>query len=294
MLSAYFTSIVNAIIALTSLGAIISKGLQSVRSLGEILESPDLEANEGKTFVTEVSGEIIFHNVSYKYLGSDKEAVSNLDLTVPAGETIALVGSSGSGKSTLINLMIGFVRPTSGYITCDNARLESLDMRTLRKFISVVPQETVLFNASIKENISYGLPDVTDQQIANAQLVDAKITIQGSYVKNATTQIFELQTFNFVRMFIASALSLFLLFTIFQFNNRKRQVGIARILVIAQFAFVIYLLSSLQQQITAAGITKVRMGLGVALPSIAILFTAMAAKAIRKDEEKVRAADRIR
>jgi hypothetical protein len=84
------------------------------------------------------------------------------------------------------------------------------------------------------------------------------------------------------------------LFTIFQFNNRKRQVGIARILVIAQFAFVIYLLSSLQQQITAAGITQVRMGLGVALPSIAILFTAMAAKAIRKDEEKVRAADRIR
>ena len=57
---------------------------------------------------------------------------------------------------------------------------------------------------------------------------------------------------------------------------------------------LIYLLSSLQQQITAAGITQVRMGLGVALPSIAILFTAMAAKAIRKDEEKVRAADRIR
>ena len=168
MLSAYFTSIVNAIIALTSLGAIISKGLQSVRSLGEILESPDLEMNEGKAVVSEVSGEIIFHNVSYKYLGSDKHAVSNLDLTVPPGETIALVGSSGSGKSTLINLVIGFVRPTTGYITCDNQRLESLDLRTLRKFISVVPQETVLFNASIRENISYGLPDVTDAEVANA------------------------------------------------------------------------------------------------------------------------------
>ena len=168
MLSAYFTSIVNAIIALTSLGAIITKGLQSVRSLGEILESPDLEANEGKIVISEVSGEIIFHNVSYKYPGSEKEAVSNLDLIVPAGETIALVGSSGSGKSTLINLVIGFVRPTSGYISCDNARLERLDLRTLRRFISVVPQETVLFNASIKENISYGLPDVTDEQIANA------------------------------------------------------------------------------------------------------------------------------
>jgi ATP-binding cassette, subfamily B, bacterial len=68
----------------------------------------------------------------------------------------------------LINLVIGFVRPTIGYITCDNSRLESLDLRTLRKFISVVPQETVLFNASIRENISYGLPDVSDAEIANA------------------------------------------------------------------------------------------------------------------------------
>ena len=64
--------------------------------------------------------------------------------------------------------MIGFVRPTIGYITCDNSRLESLDLRTLRKSISVVPQETVLFNASIRENISYGLPDVSDAEIANA------------------------------------------------------------------------------------------------------------------------------
>ena len=150
-------------------------------------------------------------------------------------------------------------------------------------------QTLYLFLAAVALMVLFFVPIYHYQQITNALLVDAKITIQGSYVKNVSTQVYELQTFNFLRMFIAAALSLFLLFTIFQFNNRKRQVGIAR-----QFAFVIYLLSSLQQQITAAGITQVRMGLGVALPSVAILFTAMAAKAIRKDEEKVRAADRIR
>ena len=168
MLSAYFTSIVNAIIALTSLGAIITKGLQSVRSLGEILESPDLEMNEGKTIVSQVVGEISFHNVSYKYPGSSRNAVSDLELIISAGETIALVGSSGSGKSTLINLVIGFVRPTGGYITCDNRRLESLDLRTMRRFVSVVPQETVLFNASIRDNIAYGLNEATESEISNA------------------------------------------------------------------------------------------------------------------------------
>lgn len=156
-------------------------------------------------------------------------------------------------------------------------------------------QTIYLFLASVALMVLFFVPIYHYQQIGpSAHVLDAKITIQGSYVKNALTNNYELQSLNNLRMFIAAALSLFLLFTIFQFNNRKRQVGIARVLVIAQFAFVIYLLSSLQQQITAAGITQVKMGLGVALPSIAILFTAMAAKAIRKDEDKVRAADRIR
>ena len=101
-------------------------------------------------------------------------------------------------------------------------------------------QTLYLFLAAVALMVLFFVPIYHYQQITNALLVDAKITIQGSYVKNVSTEIYELQTFNFLRMFIAAALSLFLLFTIFQFNNRKRQVGIARILVIAQFAFVIY------------------------------------------------------
>jgi ATP-binding cassette subfamily B protein len=78
---------------------------------------------------------------------------------------IALVGPSGSGKSTLINLVIGLLRPTSGLITIDGINSQELDLRSVRKYISVVPQESVLFEGTIAENIAYGLGDVTLQEI---------------------------------------------------------------------------------------------------------------------------------
>jgi ATP-binding cassette subfamily B protein len=81
---------------------------------------------------------------------------------------IALVGPSGSGKSTLINLVIGFLRPAKGAIKVDGADYKELDLRTVRKFLSVVPQESVLFDGTIAENISYGLSDVTSQEIESA------------------------------------------------------------------------------------------------------------------------------
>jgi ATP-binding cassette subfamily B protein len=85
---------------------------------------------------------------------------------------IALVGPSGSGKSTLINLVIGFLRPTQGTIRIDGADYKNLDLRTVRKFLSVVPQESVLFDGTIAENISYGLSDVSSVEI-EAALRDA-------------------------------------------------------------------------------------------------------------------------
>jgi len=81
---------------------------------------------------------------------------------------IALVGPSGSGKSTLINLVIGFLRPSQGAIYIDGADNKDLDLRTVRKFLSVVPQESVLFDGTISENISYGLSGVSSQEIEKA------------------------------------------------------------------------------------------------------------------------------
>ena len=81
---------------------------------------------------------------------------------------IALVGPSGSGKSTLINLIIGFLRPTEGVIELDGKNNQGLDLRTMRRFLSVVPQESVLFDGTIAENIAYGLNDVSVSDIEDS------------------------------------------------------------------------------------------------------------------------------
>ena len=84
------------------------------------------------------------------------------------GETIALVGPSGAGKSTVLNLVIGFIRPTAGRILIDGHDMQAHDLRTYRRFLSVVPQESILFDGSVRENITYGLPAVRADTVEQA------------------------------------------------------------------------------------------------------------------------------
>jgi len=168
MLSAFFSSLTGSLIALLNLAPSISKGLESVRSVGEVLQAPDLESNEGKAEVTETTGAFEFRDVSLTYPDSVRPSVDRFNLTVPAGQTVALVGASGAGKSTVLNLVIGFLRPTGGRIELDGVDMESLDLRTFRRFVSVVPQETILFEGTIRQNVSYGLDDVSDESIIAA------------------------------------------------------------------------------------------------------------------------------
>ena len=165
LLSANFGALIGSVILLASLAPAISKGFASITSLGEILESPDIEENQGKKSVDDVVGKIEFKNVSYTYPTNHKPSINNLSLLAEPGKMIALVGPSGSGKSTLINLIIGFLRPTNGVIELDGKNNQELDLRTMRKFLSVVPQESVLFDGTIAENIAYGLNDVSVAEI---------------------------------------------------------------------------------------------------------------------------------
>jgi ATP-binding cassette subfamily B protein len=165
LLSANFGALIGSVILLASLAPAISKGFASITSLGEILESPDIEENHDKKAVDEVIGKIEFKNVSYTYPTNHKPSIHNLNLLAEPGKMIALVGPSGSGKSTLINLIIGFLRPTAGTIEIDGKNSQELDLRTMRKFLSVVPQESVLFDGTIAENIGYGLNDVSVAEI---------------------------------------------------------------------------------------------------------------------------------
>lgn len=166
MLTTFFTTLTSAVTSLLSLTPVISKGLASVRSIGEVLQAPDLEQNAGKSEVSAVRGEVEFQDVAFAY--GDSAAIADFTLKATPGETIALVGASGAGKSTILNLVIGFLRPGAGRILLDGRDMEELDLRTYRRFVSVVPQESLLFEGSIRENVTYGLSDVTDERVREA------------------------------------------------------------------------------------------------------------------------------
>ncbi|MFJ3669608.1 ABC transporter ATP-binding protein [Streptomyces sp. NPDC090106] len=174
MLSAFLTTLTNSTTTLTSLAPVITKGLESVRSVGEVLQEPELEENEGRREVTGVRGAVTFERVGFGYDDDGgRPAVAEFDLDVAPGETIALVGASGAGKSTVLNLVIGFIRPTGGRLCLDGADMSELDLRTYRRFVSVVPQESILFDGTVRENVAYGMEDEADEETVRAALRDA-------------------------------------------------------------------------------------------------------------------------
>ena len=125
-----------------------------------------MEDNNNKKKVTDVQGKIEFKSVKFAYPDEpEREILSDLNLSVKAGETIALVGESGAGKSTILNLIIGFNHVTGGSILIDGENIENIDLRSLRKHLAVVPQNTILFSGTIRENITYGLPDISDETL---------------------------------------------------------------------------------------------------------------------------------
>ncbi|MCT9002425.1 ABC transporter ATP-binding protein [Microbacterium memoriense] len=168
LLSTYFALLTQGLTSLLLLIPVGARGLESVRSIAEVMQEPDLEQNEGKQSADRVTGAITIERASHRYPGADADALHEIDLSIPAGATVAFVGSSGSGKSTLLNLVLGFVRPTGGRLLLDGVDMQELDMRTARRFVSVVPQESVLFEGSIRDNIAYGLPDISDARIIAA------------------------------------------------------------------------------------------------------------------------------
>jgi ABC-type multidrug transport system fused ATPase/permease subunit len=105
-----------------------------------------------------------FENVRFCY-EPDRPALKDFSLQVAPGEVVGVVGHSGGGKTTLVNLLLRFYEPTSGRILFDGVPLERIPPETLRRQVAIVPQETVLFSGSIRDNIAYALPEATDEQV---------------------------------------------------------------------------------------------------------------------------------
>lgn len=172
----YFATIVSQVSSLMSLIPTIAKGIESVNSIGEVLLEDDIEQNEGKEIIKDIYGEFDFKDVTFRYNNIDRPVLHNLNLHVDKGETIALVGESGAGKSTILNLVIGFNQVNSGEVFIDGHNMKDIDLRSYRKYLAVVPQTSILFSGTIRDNITYGVDNVDeatlDEIVKAANLTD--------------------------------------------------------------------------------------------------------------------------
>jgi subfamily B ATP-binding cassette protein MsbA len=153
---------------MTGVSEFLQRGLAASESVFELLDTPG-EINTGKVTIGRADGRIGFEHVSLSYHQDDRFALRNINLEIPAGQAVALVGASGSGKSTLANLVPRFYLPSSGCITLDGQNLAELTLASLRANIALVSQEVVLFNDTIAANIAYGqMREVPEAEIIAA------------------------------------------------------------------------------------------------------------------------------
>ncbi len=164
----YGISIAGSLAGLASLYAQLRSAIGGVQRVFEILDTnPSIVDGPNAVTLPAARGQIRFEDVSFTYDG-EAPVLQSVSLDIQAGEILALVGPSGAGKSTIFNLIPRFYDPTEGSIRLDGHDLRSLTQHSLREQIGIVPQETILFGGSIRENILYGRLDATEEEMIEA------------------------------------------------------------------------------------------------------------------------------
>jgi len=171
-MTGFILLLINAYKPIKTLGEaniVLQKALASGRRIFDLIDQPDEGRiiGSGSKIAKEVKGEIEFRDVNFNYQ-ENAPVLRGINLKIEAGETIALVGPSGGGKSTLVNLIPRFYHLGNGCIMLDGEDIGDLDLNSLRSHIAIVPQETVLFSGSIKDNIRFGKPDASTEEIVEA------------------------------------------------------------------------------------------------------------------------------
>jgi len=162
-------SIIAPLKELSRAGYAIPKGLASMERIDKILSAKNpIHDPENPKPAPQLKEIIRFHNVHFAYANSSQEVICGVDLEVPKGKTIAIVGQSGSGKSTLVDLIPRFHDVTSGSITIDGTDIRDFRVRELRDIIGNVNQEAILFNDTFFNNIAFGVPNATMEQVVEA------------------------------------------------------------------------------------------------------------------------------
>lgn len=164
----YFSNIMNQMLSLVNIYPILTKGLESIDSIGEILWAKDVEDYSGKRTLDKLEGNFKFENVDFAYADSPHHVLNKFNFEIKAGQCVAFVGESGAGKSTIINMIIGFCRPTGGKLYIDGIDSEEINMKSFREHIAVVSQSAILFSGTVRDNITYGLTHYTDEELWKA------------------------------------------------------------------------------------------------------------------------------
>ncbi len=146
-----------------------SRGVTGIERFAEIMdEVPDITDSSDAVEIKNVRGEIEFRDVTFSYVKGEKEILHHLNLKIGSGQNVALVGPSGGGKTTLCNLIPRFYEPESGEILLDGKNIKDITLHSLRSNIGVVAQDVYLFSGTIRDNLIYGKPDATEEEIIEA------------------------------------------------------------------------------------------------------------------------------
>ena len=166
----YTMQIIMAFLMISMMSIMLPRASVSARRITEILETDEVIKNKNvtKEFNKDKRGLVEFKNVSFRYPDADYDVITDINLTANPGEVTAFIGSTGSGKSTIINLIPRFYDVTGGELLIDGVNVADADIKRLREKIGFVPQKGVLFTGTIKENIRYGNPNISDDDIKKA------------------------------------------------------------------------------------------------------------------------------
>lgn len=166
----YTMQIIMAFLMISMMSIMLPRASVSARRITEILETDEVIKNKNvtKEFNKDKRGLVEFKNVSFRYPDADYDVITDINLTANPGDVTAFIGSTGSGKSTIINLIPRFYDVTGGELLIDGVNVADADIKKLREKIGFVPQKGVLFTGTIKENIRYGNPNISDDDIKKA------------------------------------------------------------------------------------------------------------------------------
>ena len=164
----YMASFYDPIRRLADVDNTFQQAIAAADRIFELLdEKVDIRDTPDAITLNQIKGDVVFHDVHFHY-GEGDEVLHDIDFHIAPGQVVALVGPSGAGKTSIANLLCRFYDPTHGHILVDDHNLRQVQLRSLRRHVAVVLQDTFLFNASVRENLLYGKPDASERELIAA------------------------------------------------------------------------------------------------------------------------------